>query len=48
MTWYDGSMQAIERIPQELKEKYATAFEVEPAGCRRPAGGKNGLIRHSH
>ena len=30
LKYYDGSMQAIERIPQELKEKYATAFEVEP------------------
>ena len=30
LKYYDGSMQAIERIPQELKQKYATAFEVEP------------------
>ena len=29
LKYYDGSMQAIERIPQELKEKYATD-EVEP------------------
>jgi ribonucleoside-diphosphate reductase alpha chain len=28
--YYDGSLQAIERIPLELKQKYATAFEVEP------------------
>lgn len=28
--YYDGSLQAIERIPQDLKQKYATAFEVEP------------------
>ena len=32
LKYYDGSMQAIERIPAELKQKYATAFEVEPAG----------------
>ncbi|MEC7560150.1 MAG: ribonucleoside-diphosphate reductase subunit alpha, partial [Pseudomonadota bacterium] len=30
LKYYDGSMQAIERIPAELKQKYATAFEVEP------------------
>jgi ribonucleoside-diphosphate reductase alpha chain len=30
LKYYDGSMQAIERIPRELKQKYATAFEVEP------------------
>ena len=28
--YYDGSLQAIERIPTDLKQKYATAFEVEP------------------
>ena len=28
--YYDGSLQAIERIPPDLKQKYATAFEVEP------------------
>jgi ribonucleoside-diphosphate reductase alpha chain len=30
LKYYDGSMQAIERIPAEIKQKYATAFEVEP------------------
>ena len=28
--YYDGSIQAIERIPTELKQRYSTAFEVEP------------------
>ena len=28
--YYDGSLQAIERIPADLKQKYATAVEVEP------------------
>ena len=28
--YYDGSLQAIERIPADLKQKYATAFDVEP------------------
>lgn len=27
---YDGSLKPIERVPQELKRLYATAFEVEP------------------
>ncbi len=30
LKYYDGSLSAIERIPAELKELYATAFEVEP------------------
>lgn len=30
LKYYNGSVQAIDRIPQELKERYATAFEVEP------------------
>ena len=29
LKYYDGSVQQIERIPQELKDLYATAFEVE-------------------
>lgn len=30
LKYYDGSLQHIERIPQDLKALYATAFEVEP------------------
>ena len=30
LKYYDGSVQAIERIPKEIKDRYATAFEVEP------------------
>ncbi|MEM7000781.1 MAG: ribonucleoside-diphosphate reductase subunit alpha [Pseudomonadota bacterium] len=30
LKYYDGSLQAIERVPQEIKQRYATAFEVEP------------------
>lgn len=30
LKYYDGSLSAIERIPADLKELYATAFEVEP------------------
>jgi len=30
LKYYDGSVQQIDRIPQHLKDLYATAFEVEP------------------
>jgi ribonucleoside-diphosphate reductase alpha chain len=30
LKYYHGSLQPIERIPQELKTLYATAFEIEP------------------
>jgi len=40
LKYYDGSLQQIDRIPQHIKELYATAFEIEPrwlvdAGSRR-------------
>jgi ribonucleoside-diphosphate reductase alpha chain len=30
LKYYEGSLQTIERIPAEIKQRYATAFEVEP------------------
>ncbi len=30
LKYYEGSVQKIDRIPQDLKDMYATAFEVEP------------------
>jgi ribonucleoside-diphosphate reductase alpha chain len=30
LKYYDGSVQAIERVPADLRRIYATAFEVEP------------------
>ena len=30
LKYYDGSLQSIERVPEDLKQRYATAFEVEP------------------
>jgi ribonucleoside-diphosphate reductase alpha chain len=30
LKYYDGSLASIERVPEELKQLYATAFEVEP------------------
>ena len=40
LKYYDGSVQPIDRIPAELKELYASAFEIDPrwlveAGSRR-------------
>ncbi len=40
LKYYDGSVQAIDRVPQELKDLYATAFEIDArwlveAGSRR-------------
>jgi ribonucleoside-diphosphate reductase alpha chain len=40
LKYYDGSLQSIDRIPEELKALYATAFEIDPrwlveAGSRR-------------
>ncbi|WP_457808640.1 ribonucleoside-diphosphate reductase subunit alpha [Kushneria sp. EE4] len=30
LKYYDGSLQPIDRIPDDLKQRYATAFEIEP------------------
>lgn len=30
LKYFDGSVQAIDRIPDELKAKYSTAFEMDP------------------
>ena len=30
LKYYDGSVQQIERIPDDIKERYLTAFEVDP------------------
>ncbi len=30
LKYYDGSVQAIERMPDDLKQLYATAFEIDP------------------
>src|SRR5690606_31508496 len=40
LKYFDGSVQAIDRIPDDLKRLYATAFEIDPrwlveAGARR-------------
>ena len=30
LKYFDGSIQSIERIPDEVKQRYKTAFEIEP------------------
>jgi ribonucleoside-diphosphate reductase alpha chain len=40
LKYYDGSLAQIDRVPEELKRIYATAFEIDPrwlveAGSRR-------------
>ena len=30
LKYFNGSLQKIDRIPSNLKEKYATAFEIDP------------------
>jgi ribonucleoside-diphosphate reductase alpha chain len=40
LKYFDGSLQAIDRVPEDLKALYATAFEVDPSwlvesGARR-------------
>lgn len=30
LKYYDGSLQPIDRVPEEIRQRYATAFEVEP------------------
>jgi ribonucleoside-diphosphate reductase alpha chain len=30
LKYYDGSLNEIERIPSEIKERYVTAFEIDP------------------
>jgi ribonucleoside-diphosphate reductase alpha chain len=31
LKYYDGSVSKISRIPEELKHRYATAFEIDPS-----------------
>ncbi len=30
LKYYDGSVQNIDRVPEEIKERYRTAFEIDP------------------
>ncbi len=53
LKYYDGSVRPIDRIPQQLKELYATAFEIDPrwlveAGSRRQKWLENDLLPALH
>src|SRR5579862_2411524 len=37
LKYFDGSIQSIERVPQEVKRLYKTAFEIEPTWILRCA-----------
>ena len=47
LKYFDGSVQTIDRIPADLKAKYATA-EVEPRWLVDSVPARSGLIRRSH
>ena len=47
LKYFDGSVQQIERIPDDLKSLYRTAFEIEPEclieAASRSEGGPPGI-----
>ena len=48
LKYYNGSLQAIERIPEDIKQRYATAFEIEPQWLVKPLlVDKNGSIKRN-
>jgi ribonucleoside-diphosphate reductase alpha chain len=38
--FHDGSVQAIERVPHEIKRQYVTAFEIDPAWLVKAAAAR--------
>ncbi len=47
LKYYDGSLKSIDRVPAELKELYATAFEVAPRWLVDAAGRRQKWIDQS-
>src|SRR5262249_45087844 len=47
LKYYDGSIQSITRIPDDLKERYRTAFEIEPEWIVRAASRRQKWIDQS-
>ena len=43
LKYYDGSLQQIDRVPGELRERFLTAFEVDPKWLK-----SEGLMRWSN
>jgi ribonucleoside-diphosphate reductase alpha chain len=49
LKYFDGSIQPIERIPDDLKERYLTAFEIDSRWLVEcAAAGRSGSIWDSH
>jgi ribonucleoside-diphosphate reductase alpha chain len=42
---FDGSLAAIDRVPADIKQLYATAFEVDPVAGGAPRGARSGSTR---
>jgi ribonucleoside-diphosphate reductase alpha chain len=47
LKYFDGSIQAIERIPQDVKDRYKTAFEIEPTWLLQCAAARQKWIDQS-
>jgi len=48
LKYYNGSLQPIQRVPQELKQLYATAFEINPRWLVEAASRRQKWIDQSH
>ncbi len=44
LKYFDGSLGSIDRVPVELKEMYATSFEIEPTWLIQAAAGRQKWI----
>ena len=49
LKYFDGTLAKIDRIPPEVRNLYATAFEIDPhrGWSRRARGGRSGSTRRS-
>jgi ribonucleoside-diphosphate reductase alpha chain len=47
LKYYDGSLKPIDKIPQAIKDKYATAFEIDPSWLIRSASKRQKWIDQS-
>lgn len=48
LKYYNGSLQQIERIPNDLKKLYATAFEIEPRWLVEAASRRQKWLDQAH
>ena len=47
LKFHDGSVQAIDAIPERLRDKYRTAFEIDPLHCLRMTAARSKWIDQS-